>query len=256
MAKMFVTERRNKILEYLSIKKRATVKELSEKLSVSEATLRSDLNDMEKEGLLVRTHGGAVLHDYIKPELNFSTREKQNHSEKVIIGQLAEKLIEGDQCILLDASSTVLELAKILKHKPMRLTVLTNGIYTALELRDNPEITVIMLGGIVRMGSSSIEGTLGANILNNINVDIMFTSAHGFTFENGLMDFNIYEVELKKAMVESSNRVVALLDHSKFGKNSIATFCDIEKIDTIITDRPPTEEFIKELKQKNIHLVY
>jgi DeoR/GlpR family transcriptional regulator of sugar metabolism len=253
--KMFMEERRNKILELLDNHQRITVKELSKELEVSEATLRNDLKDMEKDGFLKRTHGGAVLNDIEDNKVNFSVREKVNKEEKHIISMKAEHLIENNQCILLDASSTGLELARKIKHSSKRLTIVTNGIYTALELRDNPEFIVILIGGILRAGSSALESTISGDILNKINIDIMFTSASGFDFENGLTDFNMYEVELKKQMVRASNRVVALLDHTKFNKKSIASFAAINEIDMIITDDQISKEGIEKLKEFNIKYI-
>ncbi len=108
-------------------------------------------------------------------------------------------LIHDKNCIFLDASTTALEIARLLKEENIRLTVLTNGISTAIELRDNPAITVILLGGMLRNGSMALEGPFGTSILNQIHVDILFTSARGFTVEEGLTDFSVYEVELKKS---------------------------------------------------------
>ncbi|WP_209123957.1 DeoR/GlpR family DNA-binding transcription regulator [Alkalihalobacillus sp. BA299] len=255
MSKMFVHERRNMILDYLKKEQRITVKELSQILKVSEATLRNDLSDMEQEGLLKRTHGGAVLLDFDQSKYSFSTREKKNKEEKSYISSKAEKLISSNQCILLDASSTALELAKRLKNDPKRLTIVTNGIYTALELRDVPEFTVILIGGVMRTGSSALESTIDAGVLGKINIDIMFTSASGFDFENGLTDFNVYEVELKKEMVKASNRVVALLDHTKFGNSSLVSFASVDEIDTIITDQHLSEENIEKLRKYGINFL-
>lgn len=254
LSKMFVSERRNKILDLLIKQHRITVKELSEQLNVSEATLRTDLTNMETDGVLKRTHGGAVLVEHTKSENTFSIREKKNRDEKITICTKAAELIFHGQCILLDASSTALELARILKNKHLRLTVVTNGMHTALELKENPEITVIVVGGVLRVGSASLEGTFGSTILNQINVDTMFTSASGFTIEQGLTDFNVYEVELKKLMVNSSTQVVALLDHSKIGKNSIATFATTNQVDKIITDSQIHDDCIKQLTENHIQL--
>lgn len=255
MARMFATERRNKILDYLNKQQRATVKELSEILNVTEATLRTDLNTLEQERLVQRTHGGAILQDYARSEYSFSVREKKNREEKMAIGNKAAELVEDGQSILLDASSTALEMARSLKKRQIRITVITNGIYTAMELRENPEITVILIGGVLRVGSIALEGTLGSNILNQINVDTMFTSASGFTYEDGLTDFNVYEVELKKAMVASSSRVVALLDHSKLGKSSLASFASTRQIETLITDNKTLGGTIDRLKQMKINVI-
>ncbi|MFZ4451293.1 DeoR/GlpR family DNA-binding transcription regulator [Salibacterium aidingense] len=255
MSKLFVTERRHKIMEILNKEMRLTVKRLAGELDVSEVTLRSDLKEMEKEGLLRRTHGGAMLPSYPGEEVSFSAREKQNKNEKVIIAQQALDIIKEGQCILLDASSTALELAKLLKQKNIKLTVVTSGIYTALELRENPDLTVILLGGVVRKGSSSLEGILGSNILDQVYVDIMFTSGNGFTFETGLTDFNVYEVELKTEMVKKATSLVALMDHSKIGKSSISSFARTDDISYFITDQTLTKEQYNNFEKRNIEVL-
>jgi Transcriptional regulators of sugar metabolism len=255
MSKLFVNERRDKILNILETQKRVTVKELSSLLDVSEATLRTDLKDLEKSGLLQRTHGGATIIDRTPPENRFSTRAKRNIEEKMAIGRKAAELIERDQCIILDASTTAIELAKVLKNKDIRLTAITNGVFTALELRENPQITTILIGGILRIGASGIEGSLGVDMLEKINVDIMFTSASGFTIKDGLTDFNVYEVDTKRAMAKSAGRIVALLDYSKLGKDSIATFAHTDEIDTVITDNKAPEDFLDQLRRKNINVL-
>ncbi len=255
MSKMFKTERRDKIIEHIKKQQRATVKELSEILDVSEATLRSDLQWMEEEGLLQRTHGGAVLQVEAQTETSFVVREKKNQEEKMAIAAKAAEMVENGQCILLDASSTALELARCLKKKPIRLIVVTSGIYAALELRENPGITVILIGGVLRLGSFALEGTLGTHILNQINVDTMFASARGFSVEDGLTDFNVYEVELKKEMAKASKKLVALLDYSKLGKSSISSFAQTTEIETIITDSKAPKEIVHRLTDMKVNVV-
>jgi len=250
--KMFVSERREKIMNLLHEKSRITVQELQQNLGVSAATLRSDLNNMESEGLLTRTHGGAILNDYTNNETSFSARKRKNKKEKEQIATFAQKFVAEKQCILLDASSTALELARSLKNNPIRLTVITNGIQTALELKENPSFTVILIGGVLTKGSSFIEGTLGLNILDQVNIDIMFTSANGFSIEKGLTDFNLYEVQLKKEMINKAKKVIALIDHSKIENNSSAIFANIDDIDVLITDKPVHKDFSNELSKSNI----
>lgn len=252
---MFAEERRKEILSQLKQKNRLTVKELSRSLNVSEATLRTDLNIMEKNGLLTRTHGGAVLNDGIQSKNSFSERSTKNVEMKKSITSKAVQFIENKSSIILDASTTALELARYLKESDLRLTVITNGLSTALELKENPRINVILLGGIVRMGSMAIEGQIGKAILDQINVDMMFTSANGFTIGEGLTDFNVYEVELKKLMVEKAEKVVALVDHTKIGNSSIASFASIEEIDGFVTDQELPQDIKKALEDLNIIVV-
>jgi DeoR/GlpR family transcriptional regulator of sugar metabolism len=156
---------------------------------------------------------------------------------------------------LLDASSTALELARYLKKKPIRLIVVTSGIYAAMELKENPGITVILIGGVLRLGSFGIEGTLGTSILNQINVDTMFASARGFTIEDGLTDFNVYEVELKKEMAKASKQLVALLDHSKLGKTSISAFAQTTEIQMMITDSKAPQDLLDRLTDMEVKVV-
>lgn len=249
-------ERRKKVLEFLSNHEKATVKDLSSFSNVTEVTMRNDLKIMEKNGLVKRFHGGAILSAQMDPENFFTVREQRNQKQKAAIAKKAVALVANGQCILLDGSSTIREFAKLLKTMPVRLTVITNGIYTALELRDNPLITVILLSGVIRVGSTALEGALGVNILNQLKIDIMFTSASGFTLKDGLMDFNVYEVDLKKRMVQSSARLVTLMDASKFNTSSLASFAAIDQMETLITDSAAPEDIIAHLRDMNINVVF
>lgn len=256
MNKLFATERRQLILNILEEKKRVTVKDLAKDVNVSEATLRTDLNVLEEEGLLTRTHGGAVLNeDLSSSKVSFSEREKKNPDSKNIIAQKAINLINQKDCIILDASTTALSLARLIRESTLNITVVTNGISAAIELKENPGVNVILVGGMARMGSMALEGLLGTNVLNKINIDTMFTSARGFSIEEGLTDFNVYEVELKRVMADKADKIVALLDHSKIGSSSIATFASCDQIDTIISDQELDAEFEKELIKRNIKLI-
>ena len=158
------------------------------------------------------------------------------------IGKSALKYIQTGQCILLDGSTTCFELARYLKEVKMQLTVVTSGIATAAMLKENPYLTVIIIGGIVRNSSNSVEGLLGQELLQKINVDVLFTYAYAFNTRDGLSDFSYYEVELKRLMVSVAKKVIVLLDHSKIDKSSIATIAHLTEIDLFITDKNVPEE--------------
>ena len=248
---MLAPERRNRIMQILNEQKQVLVKDLSLALNVSEGTLRNDLKILEEDGLLERTHGGAVLPKPPTNEFTFHSRSQVNKAEKMAIGKAASRLVQNGQCIILDASSTSLEMAKnLIQHD--YLTVVTNGLATAQELTRNPRINVIVVGGVLRPGSSALEGLLGRGLLSQIHADVFFTSAHGFTIAEGLTDFSVYEADLKKAMVSNVSKVVALLDHTKLNRRSIATFAHVSQIDTIITDAGADPEFIRSLEDLNI----
>ena len=249
---MLTLDRHNKIIELLNKNIRMTTNELCEQLNVSAATIRNDLNFLEKEQLVKKFHGGAALLNQSN-NLEFHKRDKLNNFEKDAIANEAIQLIQNDQCILLDASSTSLALAKKL-HIFDRLTVVTNGIYTMLALKDVPNITVIFIGGIVTKNSGCTEGLLGCDLLNKVNADISFISAHGFTLDEGLTDFNIYEVELKKQMLKRSKKLVALLDSTKLEKVSTASFIKSADIDLLITDKKADSLIIEKYRNAGLNV--
>lgn len=239
---MMQLERQTQILSYLKQKRKATTNELSQLLNVSATTIRTDLNRMEKEQLLIKTHGGAVYKDLSAkaPELtsrpyHFRERESENPKEKEAIAESALKYVKENMCIILDASSTAYTLAQKLTGF-LHLTVITNGIYTALALKDYPNITVILVGGIVTQQSASIEGLLGQDLIKRINADIAFVSARGFSIEEGLTDFSIYEADLKREFVSRSAKCIALIDHTKFDSTSISSYASADDINLLITD--------------------
>ncbi len=262
---MFAIERHKFILKLLKEKGQVTTQELCEKLNISSATARNDLNKLNKDGLLKKTHGGATelvsLNSAVSipPPLSFpntfsfKTRVGKNPLEKHAISEHALQYIKNNQCILLDASSTTLALARKLTCFD-KLIVVTNGIHTTLELKEISNITVILVGGIATKNSSSLEGTLGAYLLNHINADFAFISANGFTLTEGLTDFNIYEVALKKEMIHHSKKVIALLDSSKFENVSTASFCAASQIDLILTDENIDPELLKHYRANGVNI--
>lgn len=253
---MFAPHRREQILQLLHQHKQVIVKDLARQLKVSEGTLRADLRQMEEEGLLERTHGGAVPVRSKKPsfqDLRVTYRTELNTELKQAIGRKAAELVHQGQCILLDASSTVLELAKALVECDY-LTVVTNGVEAALTLNRNPRINVILIGGVLRPGSGSVEGVLGRTILEEIHADLFFTSSLGFTLEEGMTDFSLYEAELKKLMAANASRIVALLDHTKLDRRSIATSVQTRAVHTIITDDGADPAFLRRISGIEIHI--
>ena len=249
---MLILERHNNIISLLNKNIRMTTNELCQELNVSATTIRNDLNFLENENLIKKFHGGATIEKQ-SFTIDIDKRDKQNNFEKECIANEALNLIKNGQCIMLDASSTSLALARKLK-KFDKLTVITNGIYTMITLKDLPNITVIFIGGIVDKKSACIEGLLGIDLLDKINADISFVSAHGFTLNEGLTDFNLYEVELKKQMLKRSKKCIALLDYTKFEHVSTASFCKHNYIDLIITDKNAEVSTIEKYRKAGISI--
>ncbi|SCH50188.1 MULTISPECIES: DeoR/GlpR family DNA-binding transcription regulator [unclassified Romboutsia] len=250
---MLMLQRHIQIINLLNKNIRMTTNDFCKELNVSAGTIRNDLNFLEKEKLLKKFHGGAAILEK-HYTIDIDKRNKQNNFEKEIIANEALKLIQDDQCIILDASSTALALAKkLVKFK--RLTVITNGIYTMMALKDLPNITVIFIGGIVTKNSACTEGLLGCDLLDKINADISFVSSHGFTLDEGLTDFNLYEVELKKQMLKRSKKCIALLDYTKFENISTASFGNSCDIDLIITDSNTDISIIEKYRNSEVKVI-
>jgi len=243
---MFASHRREKILELLNRDKQVLVKDLAREFRVSEGTLRIDLRILEDEGLLQRTHGGAIPMKSQTPlrDLRDPSRSQLNHAEKRAIGRKAADLVADGQCIILDASSTALELARSLNERNY-LTIVTNGLEAGMTLNQNPRNNVILIGGVLRAGSKTVEGVLGKDILNGIYADLFFTSSEGLSTQEGMTDFSLYEAELKKLMAVNARRTIALVDHTKLGRRAIASSVPFERIHTLITDSKADPRFLK-----------
>ncbi|GAB4580162.1 MAG: DeoR/GlpR family DNA-binding transcription regulator [Anaerolineales bacterium] len=245
--------RREQILAYLSTHGRGLVTDLSQLLNVSEVTVRKDLDFLEAQGLLTRVHGGAVASGRGRLELHFGAREQQNLDEKRRIAQAAAALIQNGQRIFLDASTTALQVARLIKDRE-NLIVVTNGLYTALELVFCEGITTIVLGGMVRPRSSSLVGNLNADLLRRMRVDIGFFGAYSVTAKDGLMETDLDEATLKQSVVKVSGKVIGIADSSKFGTPSFSVFALPEEINLLITDAKAPPEMVENLRAQEVQV--
>lgn len=256
---MFSQERHNKIIDIVNNENSISVKELTDRLDFSPATIRADLNQLSEQGLLIRTHGGATAMENgsssNKIHVNFSERRQKNHEEKSAIARKALQYIEEDICIILDASSTTYELAKLINETSMRLMILTNGMNIANLLKNNPNITTVIIGGVIKGNSNAVEGLLGIETLKKVNIDIAFLSGHAFNLVEGLTDFNLYEVELKKSMIKYSKSVISLMDYTKLEQSSIASFSSVEDIDIFITDSNTDNDIVNKYREVGLDIV-
>lgn len=231
---------------------------MADYLEFSPATIRTDLNYLDEKGLLIRTHGGAteIQEVSVSPlEENFIDRERLNPEEKRQIAEKAFEYIDDNQSIIIDASSTCYELAKLINESSLRLIIITNGLNVANLLKGNANLTTIIIGGVVKGNSNAIEGILGEDILDKINIDTAFVSSHAFSLDKGMMDFNLYEVELKKKMIEKSQRRIGLVDYTKLDKNSIASFAQFEDIDLLITDNEADQKIVDNYVSNGLKVV-
>jgi DeoR family fructose operon transcriptional repressor len=251
---MFAAERRNRIARLIETHQRVIVAELAERFSVSEATIRRDLALLDGIGVLQRTHGGAISTEQMTFEADVSVRQVLNLEEKVRIGQTAVELIQDGDSVILDAGTTTVQIARALKGR-RRVTVVTNALNIADELLGSPGIQLLMTGGTVRSRTSSLVGPFADEVLRQLNVDKVFLATNGISLARGLTTPNPAEARTKQAMVEAASEVIAVADHSKFGRTFLTQIVPIRSLDTLVTDAGADPEIVRELEGVGINTV-
>ena len=235
---VFARERQQHIARSVEEHGRVRVTDLAERFDVSEVTIRKDLRVLEAEGRVVRAHGGALAPGRSRPERAFEVRERLQRTEKERIGATAATLVIDGESIALDASTTALAMARALTARGgwVHLTVITNGLRIASELAGHRGITVAMPGGFLRSEAMSVVGPLGSGLLERVNIQKAFMGAAGFTLETGLSDATDEEAQIKRLIVGAASEVVALIDHTKWGRSAFATFCFTDMLTAVVTD--------------------
>jgi len=249
----YPAERQQKILDLISRDGRVSVVHLVQLFGVSEVTIRADLNTLAQQNLIVRTHGGAVLASR-SPELSLLIRSQQQVSEKGRIGFAAASLITDGDAIFLDTSSTAMAIAQQLKRH-RELTILTNSLALAQAMLDAPGVTVVMPGGNLSRETVSLVGVEGLDLLKKFNIQKGFFGAHGINFPEGLTDVSLAEAEVKRQVLSMCREVIAVLDHSKWGRVGLASFARMEQIQRIITNQPVPADLAGQVRGLGIGLI-
>jgi DeoR/GlpR family transcriptional regulator of sugar metabolism len=251
---VFARERQQYIARVVEEHGRVWVTDLATHFGVSGVTIRKDLLALEAEGRLVRTHGGAIAPVANRPELAFEIRERLEADEKALIGAAVAERVHDRESIVFDASTTALAAARQLKIRGgwTSLTVITNGLRVASELAGFPGIRVLMLGGWLRWEALSLVGPLGDGVFSRINVQTAFVGAAGLALESGLSDATEEEAQIKRSMVQAAREVIAIVDHTKWGRAAFATFCQLDSITGVISDGGAPPEIVDALRARRI----
>lgn len=245
---MLVAQRYDKIVKLVNEHGSMRVTELSERCQVTEETIRRDLDRLERQGLLRRSHGGAVSVQDEQPETPFSEREIMHAEEKRRIAEQAVKLIEPNDRILLDASTTAWYMAASLPDIP--LTVLTNSIRVATQLSNREKIEVISTGGQLVSRSLSFVGPLAERSLDTYYVNKLFLSCQGVHLERGVSESNELQGRVKQKMVGMADQVILLADASKFGVQAFAHVMNLNEVDQLITDSRIEQRIVEQLQEQ------
>src|SRR5690625_2368368 len=250
---MLVAERHEIIINTITEKGSIRVTELSKMFNLTEETIRRDLEKLELERKLVRTHGGAVALQEGKGDTPYFQRETLNIKEKENIAKTALSFIEEGDSILLDASSTSWFLAKNLPNIPVN--VITNSIRVTMELAEKKNIHVIVTGGNLSQTSLSFIGPLTLQVLENYHVDKAFISCKALDKFWGINYANDMQAIVKKKIIEMADINYLLVDHSKIGKKATSFVANLANIHYIITDAIADKEYLSELGNKGTKII-
>ncbi len=232
---MLAEQRRRRILELIQEEGSASVKALSEIFGVSEPTIRQDLQKLEAESFVVKSHGGAVLKSIPQQVGSLSLQHTENLDKKAAIGRMAAEQIADGDAIILDSGSTVTAVAKNLVGK-RGLRVITNALNIALTVGANPTFEVMVTGGEFKPPTLSLTGEKAAAFFLQIHVDKLFLATGGVSEEYELTYPGLSDIPVKKAMIRSAGEVYLVADSTKIGVHSFASLGSIEQVHYFITD--------------------
>jgi DeoR family transcriptional regulator, fructose operon transcriptional repressor len=249
--KLFAHGRKTQIYEMILKKEKMTVQELADIFQVTPATVRSDLQDLEDMNLIIRTHGGAMIH----PEKNIKEMEPNEKEtlyfqEKQSIAQMALHYIQDGDTLVLDTGSTTLELAKILHYKK-DIRVITNDLQIGLILQQYHHIQTHFLSGIIRQ---HFHYTHGSDELKTFAANKAFIAANALDIDFGPSTPDVHLAKIKKQMIDISEQVILLCDSSKLGKKTFKSFSSLKDIDILITDNKISLSSIQSLEEVGVNV--
>lgn len=251
---IFAEEREQAILKLLKDKKRITVPELVKTFNISGTTIRKQLNDLEKDGRLIRTHGGAISFDEATFEESVETKSIYRTAEKKAIAAEARKFVNNGDVLMLGGGTTVLEFARQL-HDARDLIVITNSIPTAVELYTNKNIEVQICGGTIRDKTGVVVGSRSEAFIGELFAGKTFVGADSISLEYGLTTPNSFEAQIEKQLILHGKSVFVLADHSKMDKVTMAKQATLREINYIITDCHAKTDFIGKLRSTGVEVI-
>lgn len=252
------SQRHQRVLEILDADGRVEVPELSLLLGVSEMTTRRDLLELESTGALRRVHGGAVRDPGRSFQRSYRTRSHQALAQKHAIAALAARYVDDGDAIALDVGSTVLPMVDELTDLSS-LTIVTSNLRAAWAVANNRalerSVRLIVTGGVVRADELNMNGSSAVVNYQRMRVDTAFIGVGGLNLTAGVTDYNLEDAELKRTLVESARKVIALADSSKLGHETFAQAAELRQLDLLITDDGADPALIDALRNAGLEVV-
>ncbi len=233
---MLNEERRRHILEVLNRDGRVLVVDLAKQFRTSQVTIRKDLDALQAQGRIYRSHGGALpSRESALDDPTLREKEKLHRKQKLQIAEAAAGMVQEGQVVILDSGTTTTAIARALREFE-NLTIITNAVNIAAELAGSA-LEVILTGGTLRKNSFSLVGPIAEEALRRLNGDILFLGVDGFDVQHGLTTPNLLEAKVNRAMMDVARKVVAVCDSSKFGRRTLSSIAPPSGIHHLITDR-------------------
>jgi len=254
MAALSQQQRGEHVMRLLEHRDSVPVSELAELFAVSEVTVRSDLAELARRGLVARVRGGVRPLERGQSELAFDLRLRLDVPRKQAIARAAAAMVGEGEAVALDSSTTAYYLALELRSK-RELVVVTNGLLIAAALADASGVTVLVTGGMLRPSAMSLVGDFGAELLRSTRINRGFFGARGLSLDRGLLDLNPDEVGIKQEMAEACDHVVGILDSTKWHRSALLSFVGADRIDAIVTDFDAPAEDVGEWRAAGVQVV-
>jgi len=249
---MFAIERHNKIKEKLLREKRVDVFELSELFSVTEVTIRRDLDKLEQEGFLVKTYGGAVLKNEFSKQIPALESDDNLVEERRLIGKISSQMIDNGEAIFLTSGSTCLEIARNIKDK--KLTVVTNDLLIGYELKDKTGIKTIVTGGDLIQSTSTLVGGFALQALNRIYINKAFVEVKGANFDSCYTVDSYEEAMIIQEVKNISSEIIVVADYTKFNYTAFARLGELTMAKKVISNKQLPSEYKKYFFEQAIKL--
>lgn len=256
MAEHLADHRQELIMTALSARGECRTKQLAEQLQSSEMTLRRDLAELEKRGLLRRVHGGAVLLDR---GVDHAQRLKLGQAQKQWVGRAATHLLKSGQTVYLDAGTTACEMARAIAQglpQVSDLSIVTHSISIASELAGRTPYQLQLIGGEIYQNAMSTVGPVALAQIANLSIDVFFLAPGAVNSQAGWTNSNIVEAMVKRAVVARSKSVVSICDSAKWGQESFTTILPLEGVSRWVVDRDLAPDGIAAAKAAGITLIY
>lgn len=244
--------RLDKIVAYLKNHTLVTVEQLVDAVEASPATIRRDLIKLDEQGVISRSHGGVALRRFEPSQPTTNEKQPRSPAEKRAIARFAASMVQAGDAVVLDAGTTMLELAKCLTHLPLR--VITVDLHIALFLSEFRQIEVTIVGGRIDDSSQSCIGEFGRKMLRSVYPDIAFMSCNSWSVEKGVTTPTEEKAGLKQEIIANAQRKILLADSSKYGAHSLFNVAPLSRFTDIITDGGLPLPVQAELKAQSVAL--